>query len=318
MYFPDSLLAKDFIETAEGLVFAVVENGLEQGKILGFLRYFLSKGQWQKVNTAQANDLLAEKYPQYLYYSPLKQTHCHAVALDRVLVHHQPRTRLKNLLADKVKDNVEQDLQTLCQLFEDQGFNLNDTGVTGSILISAHNQKSDIDLVFYCRDDFQQARQITRTLIKQGDCFELSENDWQQSYDRRSCELSYDEYVWHERRKFNKAVINQRKFDLSCVSITKQNSKPLHYKKLKAVVLSVQVINDSLAFDYPAVFLIKHPQINAIVSYTATYTGQALAGEWVEVAGLLEQASDGIKRIVVGSSREAHGEYIKVINGQGN
>jgi len=312
------MLAKDFIETAEGLVFAVVENDLEQEKVLCFLRYFLINTQWQKVNTTQANDLLAEKYPHYLYYSPLKQAHCHAVDIDRVLAHHQPRTRLKNLLADKAKDNVEQDLQTLCHLFEKQGFNLDDMGVTGSILISAHNQNSDIDLVFYSREVFQQARQVTQTIIEQGNCFELSENDWQQSYDRRSCELSYSEYLWHERRKFNKAVINQRKFDLSCVSETKPNSKPLHYKKLNPIVLSVQVINDALAFDYPAVFLVKHPQIHAIVSYTATYTGQALAGEWVEVAGLLEQASDGIKRIVVGSSREALGEYIKVINEQGN
>lgn len=316
MHFSDDFLAKDFIETAEGLIFAVVESGLEQGKVLCFLRYFLLNEQWHKVNTTQANDLLAERYPQYLYYSPLKQAHCHAVALDRVLVHHQPRTKLKTLFADKAKDNVEQDLHTLCHLFEKKGLNLNDMGVTGSILISAHNQNSDIDLVFYSGEDFQQARQIIQTLIEQGDCFELSEKDWQQSYDRRSCDLSYSDYVWHERRKFNKAMINQRKFDLSCVSVSKQNSEPLHYKKLNPVVLRVQVINDSLAFDYPAVFLIEHPQINAIVSYTATYTGQAQTGEWVEVAGLLEQSSDGIKRIVVGSSREACGEYIKVTNEQ--
>jgi len=31
--------AKDFIETAEGLVFAVVASGIEQGKVLCFLRY---------------------------------------------------------------------------------------------------------------------------------------------------------------------------------------------------------------------------------------------------------------------------------------
>ncbi len=308
------MLAKDFIETDEGLIFAVVENGLEEGKILCFLRYFLLNAQLQKVSTTQANDLLAEKYPQYLYYSPRKQAHCHAVPMDRVFVYHQPRTRLKNLLTDKAKDNVEQDLITLCHLFEKSGFNLDNMGVTGSILISAQNQNSDIDLVFYSRENFQQARKITQALIEQGNCFELSENDWQQSYDRRCCDLSYSEYVWHERRKFNKAVINQRKFDLSCVSVIKHNSKPLHYKKLTPIVLSVQVINDSLAYDYPAVFLIKHPQINAIVSYTATYTGQALAGEWVEVAGWLEQSNDGVKRIIVGSSREAGGEYIKVIN----
>ncbi len=316
MNFSDCVLAKDFIETAEGLVFAVVESGLEQGKVLCFLRYFLSNTQWQKIDTTQANALLAEKYPPYLYYSPFKQAHCHAIDIDRVLVHHCPRTRLKKILANKAKDKVELDLQTLCHLFKKQEFNLDDMGVTGSILISAHNESSDIDLVFYSRDDFLQARKITQKLIAQGDCFGLSENDWKQSYDRRSCDLSYAEYVWHERRKLNKAMINQRKFDLSCVSETKQSSNkpPLQYKKLKSIVLKVQVINDSLAFDYPAVFLIKHPQINAIVSFTATYTGQAFAGEWVEVAGLLEQASDGTQRIVVGSSREASGEYIKVIN----
>jgi predicted nucleotidyltransferase len=34
--------AKDFIETAEGLIFAVVERGVEDGKALCFLRYVLN------------------------------------------------------------------------------------------------------------------------------------------------------------------------------------------------------------------------------------------------------------------------------------
>ena len=118
MHFSDCVLAKDFVETAEGLVFAVVESGLEQGKVLCFLRYFLSNTQWQKVDTTQANDLLAEKYPHYLYYSPFKQAHCHAIDIDRVLVHHYPRIRLKKILANKAKDKVELDLQTLCHLFK--------------------------------------------------------------------------------------------------------------------------------------------------------------------------------------------------------
>ncbi|MEY3107605.1 MAG: hypothetical protein RIT35_1783, partial [Pseudomonadota bacterium] len=46
---------------------------------------------------------------------------------------------------------------------------------------------------------------------------------------------------------------------------------------------------------------------------SATYTGQAVKGETVEVSGLVEQTKEGLKRIVVGSSREAPGEYIKVV-----
>ena len=66
------------------------------------------------------------------------------------------------------------------------------------------------------------------------------------------------------------------------------------------------------AFDYPAEFKIDHAQIKSVVSFTATYNGQAINGETIEVSGLVEQNSQGVKRIVVGSSREAYGEYIKV------
>ncbi|MCK5121954.1 MAG: hypothetical protein KAQ91_08210 [Methylococcales bacterium] len=308
-------LAKDFVETQEGLVFAVVESGMEQGKVLCFLRYILLNKQWQKVNTEQANQFLTEHYPQYLYYSPFKQASCHAVTLDRVFKHHQPRERLNQLLSNKVKDNVESDLVALCRLYEAQGLDLGEVGVTGSILISAQNHSSDIDLVFYSRAVFNRVRKMTQKLVLQGDCSDLNDNDWQDSYDRRCCDLSYSEYLWHEKRKFNKAVINQRKFDLNFVLENTESASPSQYEKLGAIVLKIRVADDKLAFDYPAEFLLEHEQIKLIVSYTATYTGQAQAGEWVEVAGQLEQSIDGAKRIVVGSSREAKGEYIKVIDG---
>jgi predicted nucleotidyltransferase len=60
--------AKDFIETAEGLIFAVVEEGLEQGRVLCFLRYARHASGWKKYSTGQANSLLKSTFPEYLYY----------------------------------------------------------------------------------------------------------------------------------------------------------------------------------------------------------------------------------------------------------
>ncbi|MCF6204864.1 MAG: HAD-IA family hydrolase [Methylococcaceae bacterium] len=307
-------LAKDFIETSEGLVFAVVESGEENGKVLCFLRYFRNNENWEKLNTAQANLLLRKNYPEYYYYSKIKQAHCHAVALDKVDKHHKPRKRLKKILANLViNDVVESDVVKICSLFNENGLDLEQLGVTGSILIGAQKSSSDIDLVFYSRKTFNHARDITKKLILNGDCFDLNERQWLESFDRRSCELSYKEYTWHEKRKFNKAIINQRKIDFNFVSKVLRSVTTKKYKKIEKVQLKVQIIDDTLAFDYPAEFSIRHPQISSIVSYTATYTGQAKVGEWVVVAGILEQDNKGVKRIVVGSSREAEGEYIKVI-----
>ncbi len=307
-------LAKDFIETAEGLVFAVVESGLEQEKILCFLRYIKHQQAWKKLNTEQANQYLTSHYPQYLYFSEAKQAHCHALAVEDVYRHYQPRKRIQEMLQQDQLDDVERDCVRLCRLFQRQGMDIEQIGVTGSLLVCAENSQSDIDLVFYCRKAFHQARKLTKHLIISGDCGELDSADWQASFDRRQCDLSYDDYVWHERRKYNKAMINRRKFDLNLVpeKIVDQHVK--QYQKLKKITLKTQVVGDNLAFDYPAEFAIDHPQIHSIVCYTATYTGQAVSGEWVEVSGWLEQCDDGQQRIVVGSDREARGQYIKVLN----
>ena len=200
----------------------------------------------------------------------------------------------------------------MCDLFEQHGLDLTQIGITGSILVGVQKQSSDIDLVCYGRDVFHQCRAITRKLIEQGQLQELNDQDWQQSYDRRSCDLSFADYVWHERRKCNKAVINGRKFDLNFIDHS-ASSEAVSYQKCGAITLQCRVIDDTHAFDYPAEFKIDHEQFDAIVSFTATYTGQAVNGETVEVSGILEQTEQGVKRIVVGSSREAHGEYIKVI-----
>lgn len=305
--------AKDFIETAEGLIFAVVEQGLEDGKALCFLRYVRESSGWKKIDTDPANNLLQHRHPDYLHYSPVLDAHLHAVAIDRIVKHHQPKQRLQQLMRATQHDTVERDLFRLCTLFEQHGLDLAQTGITGSILVGVQNQQSDIDLVCYGRDGFHQCRAITCKLIEQGQLQALNDQDWQQSYERRSCDLSFDEYVWHERRKCNKAVINERKFDLNFID-PYTASKTINYQKCGAITMQCKVIDDLHAFDYPAEFKIDHKQISAIVSFTATYTGQAICGEMVEVSGMLEQSEQGVKRIVVGSSREAHGEYIRVIN----
>ncbi len=306
--------AKDFIETAEGLIFAVVGQGLEGDKALCFLRYVLEFSAWKKVGTEQANHLLQQQYPDYLYYSPVLDAHLHAVPVGRIVRHHQPKYRLQQVMQANLHDAVERDLFQLCALFEQHGLDLAQTGVTGSILVGAQNQGSDIDLVCYSRDIFHQCRAITRKLIEQGYLNALNGQDWRQSYQRRSCDLSFDDYVWHERRKCNKAVINGRKFDLNFIDCC-ASSEAVNYQKGEAITLQCRVVDDTHGFDYPAEFKIDHEEIGSIVSFTATYTGQAVSGEMVEVSGVLEQSEQGVKRIVVGSSREAHGEYIKVISG---
>ena len=276
------------------------------------MRYVQDNSGWKKATTEQANAFLEQHHPDYLHYSPVLDAHLHAVAVDRIVKHHQPKQRLQQIMQENQPDAIEHDLFQLCDLLQQNGLDLTQIGITGSLLVGVQNQSSDIDLVCYGRSVFHQCRAIARELIEQGQLQELNDQDWQQSYQRRSCDLSFAEYVWHEQRKTNKAVINRRKFDLNFIDDLKR-SEATSYQKCGAIKLQCKIIDDTHAFDYPAEFKIEHEQFDAIVSFTATYTGQAIQGETVEVSGIVEQTPEGVKRIVVGSSREAHGEYIKVI-----
>ncbi|MFZ2727459.1 MAG: hypothetical protein WAX77_14485 [Methylococcaceae bacterium] len=305
---------KDFIATEHGLVFAVVAAGLEQGRVRCFLRYLLDNGRYKKVNTAQANDYLKKHYPQYLYYSFQLAADLHAVPVADIVKQYQPKSQLQSLILKSEKDSIENDLYALILLLQQCQIDSHLWGVTGSLLLGIQNAQSDIDLVCYDLTVFEQCRKAIAQLINSNQLMALTDDDWRQSYDRRACSLSYSDYVWHEQRKFNKALINGRKFDISCVTKQDELSINTHYQKLGAIVLQVKVIDDSLTFAYPAEFIIEHETIKRVLCFTATYTGQAFAGELVEVSGLLEQSEKGEQRIIIGSSREADGEYIKCLN----
>ncbi|WP_305910180.1 hypothetical protein Q9L42_015135 [Methylomarinum sp. Ch1-1] len=307
MFYP-----KDFISTADGLVFAVVSDVIEDDRVLCFLRYVQSQGRWRKVNTHAANELLAQHHPHLLFHSDTLDADLHAVAIGDIVRHYQPRQRLAEMMAAPAADPVERDCRRLCGLLSERGVSLQAVGVTGSLLPGFQGLTSDIDLVFYGRDVFHQARTAMQRLVEQGTCQALSDQDWQESYRRRDCDLSLQEYVWHERRKFNKTMISGRKVDLNMIVNSPQAS--IEYSKLGRINLQTQVIDDERAFDYPAEFVIDNERIASVVCFTATYTGQAKRGERIDVAGQLEQAADGSRRIVVGSSREAQGEYIKVLH----
>lgn len=312
-------LPKDFVETSEGLCFALVQGGVEvndeQQKVLCFLRYIRQNNRsqpWHKVSTAAANSYLQDNFPEYLHYSKVLDVNLHGVELSRIIHHYRPQVCLQEILSKLNHDRVEQDFVDLCRLFQHRGLDLSSVGVTGSFLIGAQRSSSDIDLVIYNRDAFHQARGITAALIEIQHLSPLTEQDWQEAYERRMCDLRFEDYVWHEQRKFNKALVNGRKFDLNLVQEPDMNSGT-HYQKLAKLTIQSTITDDYYSFDYPALYGIDEPGISTVACFIATYTGQAKIGERVEIAGLLEQAEDGSKRIVVGSSREAPGEYIKVL-----
>lgn len=307
-------LPRDFIETAEGLVFAVVGLAGEDERIPAFLRYVPDprKGH-RKVGTDEANAFLRKYYPQYLHHCGHRDAWLHGVPKTHVSTCHRPRERLRHLLQRAPQDDLETRLQKLLKLLTGHGVDLGHLGVTGSMLIGRQHAESDVDLVVYDRATFFRVRRAVRQLIDSGQLHELDDSAWCDAYARRGCELSLEEFLRHEKRKGNKGMVDGRKFDIALVADTDSLEPEAGWRKAGMRRIRARIVDDDRAFDQPARYGLDHPEVSEIYSFTHTYTGQACAGEWVEANGQLEIAPDGRQRLIVGSSREAPGEYVRVI-----
>jgi len=314
-----NILPRDYVTTVEGLVFAVVDFGQEEGRIISFLRYqqipeaeltAVSPRRYRKLSTSEADALLSRSCPQYHYRSERRDTSLHGVPAESICRHWSAREGLVDLMHAEGTNRFQRAARKAVIQLIDGGIQRKNLGISGSLLLGAQGEGSDIDLVCYDNDDFQRARQL---LAGRSGIFKpLTTDHWRQAFERRGGELTFAEYCWHERRKHNKAMVEGIKLDIDLV-VPSSETDSSHWRKKERVQLRVQVTEDRFGFHYPARWTIDHPSIDEVLCFSATYSGQAFRGETVDVAGVVECHPSGPTRIVVGHSREAENAYLKVV-----
>ncbi|HDR74111.1 MAG TPA: DNA polymerase subunit beta [Methanoculleus sp.] len=183
-------------------------------------------------------------------------------------------------------------------------------GCTGSLLCGLDNEASDIDMVVY-GDDWFVAQANLRRAIAEGRIAGLSDEMWERVYGKRVPEIPFEVFVVHEQRKWNRGEIEGTYFDLLYTRSYDDlaAAAPGHGEVIGRATIEATVTDATLSFDSPAVYFIDHEEVSRVLSFTHTYSGQARAGEEIEAAGVLEQHG-GERWLIVGTTREAKGEYI--------
>jgi predicted nucleotidyltransferase len=257
-------------------------------------RIHASGRRYTKFDFDEAYALIAEKKPQYAG-----------------LLHRVPQKDVKRVLRpDQEIGRIARDhprVQTLLDLFR---LPAGTVGCTGSLLCGLDNESSDIDMVVYGKHWFV-AQQLVEQGIRDGKVEGLSPDMWRRVYDKRRPEIPYDQFVLHEQRKWNRGQIEGTYFD---ILYTRSYDEIMSAPSGKGPVLGTMTIeakvkDASLAFDNPAIYDVEHESVSRVLSFTHTYSGQAVAGETIGACGVLEQHGDE-RWLIIGTTREARGEYI--------
>ena len=293
---------RDFVGDRDGCIYAVsnYDNSDRIGCILRYVpdqngeRVDPSGRRYRKYDFVESFAWIREHKPEYL-------DSVHRVPCGDVVQIYKPEEEIGNVAARNIR------VQRLLSHFT---LPAGSFGCTGSLLCGLENEASDIDVVVYGDAWFSAQRQL-RHLVAEEVIPAMSEGMWRKVYEKRVPEISFDAFVLHEQRKWNRGEFEGTYFDLL---YTRDYGNldavpPGKGEVLGRAAIEATVTDASLSFDNPAVYDVDHDEISRVLSFTHTYSGQALAGEVIEARGVVEQHGDE-RWLIVGTTREARGEYI--------
>jgi len=293
---------RDFIEDTDGRLYAVsnYDNNERVGCVLRYVpdengeRTAPDGRRYHKMDFEEAFDYIREHKPEYL-------DTVHRVPVGDVARVFKPDREIIHIAA---RD------ERVMRLLPVLGVPIDNIGCTGSLLCGLENAGSDIDMVVYGRDWFV-AQQNLKKAVEEGEVQPLSEEMWKKVYHKRVPEIDYETFLRHEKRKWNRGEIDGTYFDLLYTrSYERMGSVPsVKGEVLGSETIEARVTDASLSFDSPAIYMVEHEEISRVLSFTHTYSGQAIAGETIEASGVVEQQGSE-KWLIVGTTREAKGEYI--------
>jgi len=265
---------------------------------------------------------LREKYPDYIYDSPIHKNWFFVVPRNKIKKIHDPKAGLQELL--KVPESNLDDYLTLVvkliKLLEQSGVRSSDIGITHSTLLGNYTYgKSDIDIIIFGRENGWKILNFLNT-AKHELLRWKSDAEWREYYqEHKTSESSHfteEEYAKHMERKRYEGTFGGTVFTLFT------SEKPDEtwfkwgeetYEPMGLVTVDGEVVSHEYSIVRPGYYEIKDSKIidgdhdvpvSRVVSYSIPFLYQALKGEKLRACGLLEKVTpkegDVYYRIVVG------------------
>ena len=318
MYFPGQMIAGiddterlegDYIETVDGLFFAVKGVHHPPGLTIAYLRYMpnpkgerVSNGRrYERLyDLEQTEDILRRNFPQYLNRIEKKSLTLQSVPSKYVFRRYDPREKLREII-EKPEGDLQKTIAKLTESLQNKGVSSKAMGVSGSLLINLAGSDSDVDLIVYGMENGRKAYESLRELRR--------ETDWISAYD----EENVTRVVWSrwadsgldltklgppEIKKILQGRVDSRDYFFRLLKLPQEVEIEDQSRPLSVVRLIARITDAEGAIYAPCRYLIKDceymdsrgvPIASQLLSYRGKFTEQAEKGDLVEVRGTLEE-----------------------------
>ena len=303
--------------------------------------------KYRKVGSDEAYDYLRKNHPDYLYDCDVTNVEMMGVPIDKVERIIKPENRLYGLKKTLESGGDVKNPELISKLMDVSDFfhymadiPYENLGISGSILPGLQKDDvSDLDFVVYGLENHRRAintfkkyrgrevyiEEVDKHIKVEG----ITDDYWDFVYNKRmrDSSLTKEEFKWYENRKANRGTINGTLFDILA---TKDYSEitgkwgDTVYEPQGFCEIECDIVSALKAFDNPSVYTIENVEITdgddfdlaEVVSFTHTYAGEVVDGEHAIAKGKVEKVIVNGEfshyRLVVGTTRESIGEYLKL------
>ena len=330
----------DFLETEDSWIFCVVGDIHPPGRFFSYLKYVPGTGPWRRGGKSFSRafseysmdefkkilEYLKRVKPEFVEYDPVIGAEMISVPIEFVKKHYNCSAGLRELFKRGPRDRLEKLTTTLVQEICDHGdLHEDDLGITGSILLQIHHERSDIDLIVYGRKEFWKAVEILSELGYLGvRSREQALRDMLKRYPITPSDASnLVDRVRHRGvyRGVEFSIHGVRKNE----EITEKYSDKIYRKiGLAHAVLEIDDASDS-CFN-PAIYKVhgsaeiagREYDVEQLMCYDLTFSAMFKEGDRIEAYGKLESVVDRVRgkkfySLLIGSVEAAGKEYIKLI-----
>jgi predicted nucleotidyltransferase len=312
-----------------GLIFDVKGLLHPPERVVAYLRYIPDgRGRreragikYRKVYSLQERtELLAKKWPQYLWKDPFFSRVVQAVPVHEVKQHYSPIEKFAQLQG-AVELNEQERLasEMAATLAKEAQVSTSKVGVSGSLLVGLNAARSDIDLVFYGSSAARRCHSKLRELL--GTCARgfspYAKRDLQRLYTQRDqrAAVSFATFVQHEQPKVQQGKFRGTDYFIRCIKEWDEWSEAYGDKKyLQTGPANVRatISDDSESIFTPCTYDLTdakatggHPPPTQIVSFRGRFCEQARTGDSILAKGILERVADRHEvsyRLVIGEN----------------
>jgi predicted nucleotidyltransferase len=317
----------DYIETVEGLLFAVKGVHHPTDRVIAYLRYVpdpsgereRGEKRYKRVyDIDETTHFLRENYSHYLSEVDFLDKFLQTVPVKKISRLYEPRAAMQSIFKAP-KTRLEQVMKSfISAIIAGSNVSLTSFGISGSMLIGLVAEGSDIDLIVYGERNGLRTYNALKILREKKEIKPYDAESVKKVAKSRWGDTGIDlsNFMDIEMKKFLHGIYNDTEYFIRLVKTRNERrevSRPIQLVRGRAVIS-----DDRLSIFTPCRYRVDKvtvidPKIDyavsELISYRGKFTEQAKKGDFIEFRGTLEeveQANQKYFRIVLGGT----GDYL--------